>query len=31
VEPKKHGPFYQLSYTYRSKSTTQFVRPQSVA
>jgi hypothetical protein len=31
VEPKKHGPFYQLSYTYRSKSTTQFVRPQFVA
>lgn len=29
--PKKHGPFYQLSYSHRSKSTTQFIRPQFVA
>jgi len=28
VKPKKHGPFYQLSYSHRGKSTTQFVRPQ---
>ena len=28
--PKKHGPFYQLSYSHRGKSTTQFVRPQFV-
>lgn len=31
VEPKKHGPFYQLSYSHRGKSTTQFIRPQFVA
>jgi hypothetical protein len=27
VHSQKHGPFYQLSYTHGSKSTTQFVRP----
>ncbi|MEO8316135.1 MAG: DUF6788 family protein [Pseudomonadota bacterium] len=27
VKPKKHGPFYQLSYTHQGKSTTRFVRP----
>ena len=31
VKPKKHGPFYQLSYSHRGKSTTQFIRPQFVA
>jgi hypothetical protein len=25
--PRKHGPYYQLSYTWRGKSTTRFVRP----
>ena len=30
VKPQKHGPFYQLSYSRRGKSTTQFVRPQFV-
>ena len=25
--PRKHGPYYQLSYVHRGKSTTQFVRP----
>ena len=30
VNPQKHGPFFQLSYTHRGKSTTQFVRPQFV-
>ena len=30
VKPQKHGPFYQLSYSHRGKSTTQFVRPQFV-
>jgi hypothetical protein len=25
--PRKHGPYYQLSYIHRGKSTTQFVRP----
>ena len=24
--PRKHGPYYQLSYVHRGKSTTQFVR-----
>jgi hypothetical protein len=27
VNPKKHGPFYQLSYSHEGKSTTRFVRP----
>jgi hypothetical protein len=27
VNPRKHGPFYQLSYTHQGKSTTRFVRP----
>lgn len=27
-EPRKHGPYYQLSYIHRGKSTTQFIRPQ---
>ena len=30
INPQKHGPFYQISYTRRGKSTTQFVRPQFV-
>lgn len=30
VRPQKHGPFYQLSYSHRGKSSTQFVRPQFV-
>lgn len=25
--PQKHGPYSQLSYTWRGKSTTRFVRP----
>lgn len=28
--PKKHGPYYQLSYTWRGKSTTRFVRANRV-
>jgi len=28
--PKKHGPYHQLSYTWRGKSTTAFVRPERV-
>lgn len=24
--PQKHGPYYQLSYTHKGKSTTQFVK-----
>ena len=27
INPKKHGPFYQLSYSHQGKSTTRFVRP----
>lgn len=30
-QPQKHGPYYQLSYTWRGKSTTRFVRPDQVA
>jgi hypothetical protein len=26
VKPKKHGPFYQLSYAHQGKSSTRFVR-----
>lgn len=26
IKPKKHGPFYQLSYSHQGKSTTRFVR-----
>jgi hypothetical protein len=29
--PKKHGPYYQLSYTRKGRSTTRFVRPQDLA
>lgn len=29
--PRKHGPYGQLSYTWRGKSTTRFVRPGQVA
>ena len=28
--PQKHGPYYQLSYTWRGRSTTRFVRPPQV-
>jgi hypothetical protein len=27
TKPKKHGPFYQLSYAHKGKSSTRFVRP----
>lgn len=29
-EPKKHGPYYQLSYVHKSKSTSQFIKPEFV-
>ena len=29
--PKKHGPYYQLSYTWRGRSSTKFVRPDQLA
>jgi len=28
--PKKHGPYYQLSYTHKGKSTTEFVKKENV-
>ena len=28
--PKKHGPYFQLSYVHKGKSTTEFVRKQKV-
>jgi hypothetical protein len=30
-KPQKHGPYYQLSFTWRGKSTTRFVGPERVA
>lgn len=29
--PRRHGPYYQLSYTWRGKSSTRFVRQEGVA
>ena len=29
-EPKKHGPYYQLSYVHQGKSTTQFIQKELV-
>jgi hypothetical protein len=26
--PKRHGPYYQLSYVHHGKSTSQFIRPE---
>ena len=28
--PQKHGPYYQLSYTHKGRSTTEFVRKEDV-
>ena len=28
VHPKRHGPYYQLSYVHRGRSTSQFIRPE---
>lgn len=28
--PQKHGPYYQLSYTHKGKSTTEFVKANNV-
>jgi hypothetical protein len=28
--PKKHGPYYQLSYTHKGKSTTEFIKRQNI-
>jgi len=29
-DPQRHGPYYQLSYTWRGKSSTRFVRQEGV-
>lgn len=29
--PKRHGPYYQLSYVHRGKSTTRFIRAKEMA
>jgi len=29
-KPQKHGPYYQLSFTWRCKSSTRFLRPEQV-
>ena len=29
--PRRHGPYYQLGYTWRGKSSSRFVRPEQVA
>ena len=30
-DPQKHGPYYQLSFTWRGKSRTRFVRAERLA
>lgn len=30
-DPQKHGPYYQLSFTWRGQSRTRFVRPENLA
>lgn len=29
-DPRRHGPYYQLSFTWRGKSSTRFVRPERI-
>jgi hypothetical protein len=29
-DPQKHGPYYQLSFTWRGKSSSRFLRPEQV-
>ena len=29
-KPQEHGPYYQLSFTWRGKSSTRFLRPEQV-
>jgi len=29
-KPQKHGPYYQLSFTWRGKSSTRFLRPEQL-
>jgi len=28
--PQKHGPYYQLSYTFKGRSTTEFIKPEKL-
>ena len=30
-DPKKHGPYYQLSYSHKGKSTTEFVKKEAIS
>jgi len=30
-KPRKHGPYYQLSYVWRGQSSSRFVRPERIA
>jgi hypothetical protein len=30
IPPKKHGPYYQLSYTWQKKSTSEFIRRENL-
>jgi hypothetical protein len=30
-KPRRHGPYYQISYVHRGKSTSRFVRPPALA
>ena len=30
-KPRKHGPYYQLSYVWRGQSSSRFVRPEQLA
>jgi hypothetical protein len=30
-DPQKHGPYYQLSFTWRGKSSSRFIRPQRLS
>jgi hypothetical protein len=31
IKPKKHGPYYQLSYAHKKKHTTRFIRPNQLS
>lgn len=30
-QPKKHGPYYQLSYSHQGRSTTEFIKKEAVS
>tara|TARA_A100000164_G_C21409143_1_gene541308 strand:- start:198 stop:533 length:336 start_codon:yes stop_codon:yes gene_type:complete len=30
INPKKHGPYYQLSYSVKGKSSTRFIKPEDI-